>query len=483
MKKTFAIFIGSEQKGLLIAMAKVLEDKYHHTVKIVARDRVVKQYIEKLLPKRKDDIILSDIDVKIDINNVIEEANCIEKSYGINLSILMSEDRALGQGYLSNVENIPDIIRASWPHEKKLLEIVTYIKKYEIALSGVDYMIRMHSEKHITKILEEKGGKLFALVSMKYGDRYFWSDNDFITSTKLIEHIKNNINSLKYNNHSDSKYQIQTAGEISNSNAKYSFSNATKVLLKILFNDTKNFIRRINKKNSYHYLGWAPSAFRRVFHYRYVKSISATPDDLNKNYRVCFFALHLEPEIALLSYSPEFSNSLEAITWISKSLPADTLLVVKEQALSFGVRSRWYYNQLNKMGNVVLADPDIHSWEWIKRSIFVATITGTVGIEAVHFHKPVLSFGAHQIINHLKTVRFVSNFVETKNAINEFLTYSISEIELKKSRQSLVSAQLDCSFELPEYKGSYKSNKLEINMATIALENLFTEYKKTFQIN
>ena len=63
--------------------------------------------------------------------------------------------------------------------------------------------------------------------------------------------------------------------------------------------------------------------------------------------------LHLEPEIALLALSPEFNNSMEMIAWISKSLPADALVVVKEQPFSFGVRSRRYYHQLMQIGNVI----------------------------------------------------------------------------------------------------------------------------------
>ena len=38
----------------------------------------------------------------------------------------------------------------------------------------------------------------------------------------------------------------------------------------------------------------------------------------------------MEPEVSLLQVSPEFNNSYEVICWVSKSLPADTMLVVKE---------------------------------------------------------------------------------------------------------------------------------------------------------
>jgi len=481
MKKKFVIFIGSEQKGLLCAIADILEKKYNFSVIIIARDPSVKKHIDKLLSRRENDIVLSDIKPIVSNDNLLDEACDIEKRYNINLAMLMSEDRALGQGYLSNIEKIPDIIRASWPHEKKILELIKKIKKYEIALKGAEYFIRVWPDKCATAVLNANGGRSFSLTSIKYGDRFFWSDDNFITSKKYIDRIRKNI-SLKKCTNTNTSYQIDCDGEKVNLDARYTISNAIKIFFKIFYNDTKNLIRGVRKKDSYHYLGWAPSLFRSIANYRYVKSNSVFPSDINKNYRVCFFTLHLEPEVALMNFSPEFNNSFEAISWISKSLPADTLLVVKEQVHSFGVRSLWYYSQLNKISNVVLANPESHSWDWIKRASIVSTISGTVGVEAVHFNKPVVSFGMHQIINHLPTVHYVSNFTETKEAVSNFLDSDISEEEYNASRISLEKAQLDSSFELAEYKYSHKRNQLEMKMAEVALRNLFIEYSDVISL-
>ena len=133
----------------------------------------------------------------------------------------------------------------------------------------------------------------------------------------------------------------------------------------------------------------------------------------------------------------------------------------------------------------MLADPEIHSWKWIDRADIVATITGTIGIESVYFNKPVISFGRHQVINYLPTVHYVSNFAETRDAVTELLSDNISEEDFHKSRSALTKAQLDSSFDLPEYKNSYDSSQIETKMAKIALENMFSEhpylYKK--QVN
>ena len=147
--------------------------------------------------------------------------------------------------------------------------------------------------------------------------------------------------------------------------------------------------------------------------YRYFQRNGVRPEDL-QDYRIVYVPLHMEPEAALMSVSPEFNNSMEMITWISKSLPADTQIVVKEQPFSFGIRSKHYYDNLQRIGNVALASPNVHPWDWIRAARVTATITGTAGIEAVYFGKPVLSFGRHQVINRLPSVRFADSYVTTR---------------------------------------------------------------------
>jgi hypothetical protein len=469
MKKNIAIFINSEQKGFLVSLAKVIEDEYGFSTRLILRDYDVKRFVDKVLPGRNTDIVLSDIDFSVD--SVISEALRIEAKYKYKISMLISEDRALGQGYLFNVEKIPDIVRASWPHKKKLKEFVEIVKKQEIALSGCDFVIRRWPNKVTSMICREQNIKSYSFVPIKFGSRVFWSDNDYITSTNYIDRVKTQCFDTK----TTLDYEIFNAGERINRSINYTLLNALKESINLLWNENKKWLRGKQKKNSYHYLGWLPSIFRQVLNYKYVKSISVKPDQLDQ-YKLCFFPLHLEPEVALISFSPEFNNSMEVVTWISKSLPADTLLVVKEQALSFGVRSRWYYRQLNKIGNVVLANPDVHSWDWIKKSEFVASITGTVGIEAIHMHKPVVSFGMHQIINFLPTVYYVENYKQTKNAVDKIFSETEENIDFDKSRAILESAQLESSIEFLDEENAFKSNDLNINAAKKSLELLFSEY-------
>ena len=160
------------------------------------------------------------------------------------------------------------------------------------------------------------------------------------------------------------------------------------------------------------------------------------------------------------------------ISWISKAAPADVILVVKENPASFGVRSKWYYDQLRQISNVALADPTFSSWEWIETASLVATITGTAGTEGVIFGKPILSFGEHQAINNLPTVRFANNYNSTVIGLNELLKIDFKDPLFELSKRAFYAAQMETSFELPGFAQITESLESHNDVATIALKQL-----------
>ena len=482
MKKIVGIFINAEQKGFLLSLASILEKKYDITTRLICRDMGVKKLVDNTFTDRSksQDIVLSNLE--FEVSNIISESLAIESKYKSTLSLLISQDRGLGQGYLFNVENIPNIIRASWPHKKKLKEFIKVINKYESAIEGCDFVIRTWPDKITSMICEDKGISSYSFVPMKFGSRMFWSNDNYVTSSKYFSRVTNNLSNMKSTKILN--YEIDFVADNINKSASYSFLHFLKESFNLIWNENKVWLRGRQQKNSYNYLAWLPSIFRRMKNYNYLKSISVKPSQIS-DYRLCFFPLHLEPEIALLNYSPEFNNSMEIISWISKSLPADVLIVIKEHPLGFGVRSSWYYRQLNKIGNVVWADPSIHSWDWIKKSNATSTITGTVGVEAVYMEKPVISFGAHQIINELPSVFYSNSYTETKNAIDEIFVKNIDLSILKKSNAALQDAQIKSSFEYPraDYESLYISDNLDEKNASKALNHLFLEYPQLLKYN
>jgi len=474
IRKKACIIINNEQKGFFIAIAKLLEGSYNYDVTIICKDRYVKKLVDELLPGRSGDIIFSDIKDVHNESNIIDTALHLEKKYKFTMSQIISEDRALGQGYLSNVQMVPNIIRASWPHSKKILSIVNLINKYEVALNGCDLILQQWPNKIVTTVAKKNNARSFSLANIKFENRFFWTNDNYISGKKYIDRVKENIKNPSIEFEKIKDYVIEKDGDMINRSVDFTYYNAIKRAAFIILNDTKNWIRGINKKNSYLYLGWVPSVFRRVRNYKFVKSIGVKPEQLS-DYKIIFHPLQMEPEISLLYYSPEFTNSMEAIIWLSKSVPSDVIIVVKEQVKSFSVRSRWYYKQLHKIPNVVLADPDIHSWKWISSSEAVSSITGTVAVEGVHMMKPVISFGRHQIVNFLPTVFYVQSYDDVAKAVKKIFS-KIDKYKYVISTNSLRKAQIDTSFEFPNYKFKFKSTNLELDLAHEALIELDKEH-------
>ena len=124
-----------------------------------------------------------------------------------------------------------------------------------------------------------------------------------------------------------------------------------------------------------------------------------------------YFPLHVEPERSILITAPFYSDQIEVITNIAKSLPVGYKLYVKEHGsmeLNFW-RDQSFYKDIIKLQNVKLVHPSVNPKQIIKKCELVTTIAGTVGLEALFFKKPVIVFS---------DVIFSIRFFEVSNKLN-----------------------------------------------------------------
>ena len=77
----------------------------------------------------------------------------------------------------------------------------------------------------------------------------------------------------------------------------------------------------------------------------------------------------------------------------AKSLPADTVLYVKEHYALIGHRDPQFYKELEKYPNVFMLDPWEPARNLIEKAVAVTTLTGTAGWEAMLLRKPVFLGG------------------------------------------------------------------------------------------
>jgi hypothetical protein len=489
MTDCVAIIVRSEQKALYASIGLLLAK--HVPVKFVVDNRDSATVIQRIFAPDSPPTTLIEPDFRLCPRvtpNTELDALRREQRYQICYANLIGMDRALGRAYLTNVERYPWIGRANWANEEKLESLNRRFTFFENALDDCSLLISQYPEPIPTLVSEYKGIKHLHLLQARFGDRMIWDDSGSFASESYVDALKKYLLTIDSEDKDRSghpmMYQPDATGRARLVRAldKFSFTSLVKHLLTYVLRRTMLFLIGRGKSNSYTFLAWAPVIIRRYFHYHRINQTGKTPSDLVSR-NIYYFPLHLEPEIMLLLFSPEFNNSFEAISWVSRSLPADSILVVKEHPKSLGHRDTAFYRQLQAMGNVVLSAPDIPSQEWITAAKAVVTIAGTVAEEAVHMNTPVVVFGRRQIVNFLPTVFLVKSYEEVANAIAQITNPGFTDFELDRSRYALGKATMEISFDLPGYSASFKSTTIDLERSKIALTELMKRFPSLLDIH
>lgn len=115
--------------------------------------------------------------------------------------------------------------------------------------------------------------------------------------------------------------------------------------------------------------------------------------DANDKY--VYMPLHLIPESTTFVKAPFYINELNIIEQVSKALPINWKLYVKEHQAMLGERSFKFYNEIKKIPNVKLVQFNYYDdpKPWIENAVGVITITGTAAYEAALLGKKSIIFG------------------------------------------------------------------------------------------
>ena len=139
------------------------------------------------------------------------------------------------------------------------------------------------------------------------------------------------------------------------------------------------------------------------------------------NHKYIFFPLQTEPEISVSGVASDFFFQLSAINLISRDLPVNFKIIVKEHLYSIGRRPTNFYDQIKSLKNVLIADPTEHGLDYVKKATAVAGLTGTASWEAAAMGIPVISFSKNNAYNFLDHVFFIKENDLTKNILPKIL--------------------------------------------------------------
>ena len=192
----------------------------------------------------------------------------------------------------------------------------------------------------------------------------------------------------------------------------------------------------LNSKYSKYYANFGKSFFKvifieGVFPLRKIKRKQFIDSNISKQINAhenfIYYPLQLEPERTLLIPAGHYTNQIEVITNIARSIPIDFQLIVKEHPMQkiYAWRDISFYKKIQELPNVKLIHPSVSQKTILEKCKMVITVTGTTGLEGILHKKPCIVL-ADTIYDRLSSVHRLKNLEELPNTIKESLKKEVS---------------------------------------------------------
>ena len=226
--------------------------------------------------------------------------------------------------------------------------------------------------------------------------------------------------------------------------------------------------------------------FRRKSRYNYLKN--NTEKIVNLNIPFVYFPLGIDDDIALLHDAPLFTDQVEVIKHVSKSIPIDFKIYVKDHIHAHfrGWRDIKQYEEIKNIQNVVLIHPSYPSQKLIKNcKILISVNSGGSITEATYQNKPVIVF-ADQPIEIVPSVYKVNSLKKLHELIKIALETPVNPEYVKKYDELITKRKIDFNWdelEILRNKQFYSGNILsDVEYPEHKVKEFFEKNEKIFKI-
>ena len=412
-----------------------------------------------------------------------------EEKYDIDLWKLAKNDRIFMDNHNSFHKFSDEEISQIMEKECRLFEKILDETKPDFFIT-LETALRPH---HLFYLLcKKKGIKVLMLNAANWGNYCYISENyhrldnfkklflDKKSTPTTFNHIQNrlesNVRSKQhdkfFSSHRTSKIEkikavIELLMRSDNSNAKTHYTYYGRTKLKVLFQEIDISIKRYFRKKyiNQNFLQQIPNGSQFIF-----------------------LPLQQEPERSLLISAPDYVNQIKSVEYISKCIPKNYLLLVKEHPTQGPPNRDWRkisdYKTMQNNPKVKLIDPDVPAREIIKKSELVISVSGTITLESAFFGKPSITF----VENDYSLIPSISR-LKSKNELDELIKNSLE----KKVDSSAIQKYFDILeensfvFDLLGFQDSYlkhfyfDGNLVDVEMSVSQMEEFLNNQKQKIE--
>ena len=309
-------------------------------------------------------------------------------------------------------------------HQKLLLEICRAKGIKVLSICGTGF-------KNKNILVED--GATFDLDPNSISDNFF---NDKVTTT----------------NTTNDSYDLVVQNYLENRNSK--FFNKFKALKDYLLNfDSENLIN-----SNFMYYGRSKFKvtkdalfleFKRKRNYHFLQKFSVLSPDLHTHF--VYFPMNVDEELNILHYAPYYTNQIEVIRHVAKSIPINYVLYVKEHIASKlrGWKDPDYYKQIMDIPNIVFINPLFDNNVLLTNSKLVIAIRGTTALKAMKYGKASIIFG-EQAFQIMPSVFKVDSLNSLPELIRKTLNHKVNSLDYKKYEELLGERAFE--FNMFEYE-------------------------------
>lgn len=386
-------------------------------------------------------------DGPVDLVAEAERARDWERRLGLTINRMALANRHLGRGYA--------LLGPGHPRSRDSeAGYGAMLAAYNRTFAALDAMVAEHGvtlvingRPELARVARARGASYRFLASSRWDNLYHWAVDELLACPAVAERYRAMAEAPPVT--LDAPYALDRASRSSFHRAVTRRAVAADALTTMARHGWGR-LRGYEKARGY-YLGDQLRLLRaRRRDWRTLLRSSRPLADL-EGQRFVFYALQEEPEISLGQISPEFFFQQAAIAALSRDLPAGVMLGVKETIHAIGRRPAGFHDQVRDLKNVVMIDPRESGIATARAAAAVATVTGTVGLEAAVLGRPVIAFGRHNHYDVLGHVHVPESLADLRPILDRALDPAFDQEAARADAARLIAAIMAVSFDFGAY--------------------------------